>query len=349
MSSASESQKPLKVVFRDCVRGFTQLGDSTLRQDSDDYQNKLNDLILAFLNLKDTVQRVGLLSDNEGLEEVNTSEIQILGVEYYLAQLYAQHTSPSKVNNLKKSILLYLQFLKNLSNYDLLTKDETDKLDKLRENPFEIKNLSETAMLRRDEKIAAFKLEKSLTSKIEYLSKLESDENEYNNADEDEIRQLYVQQLKLFTLKTLNNIRFITQELEILQNIPEQKIEPITEEEERKEANPTGYTEKLESLDKSFLSKEGKILKPFTIVKRDDLKKKVFGTGQYLPTMTVEDFLEEELANGGMVTGGGNDGPEESSDEDDYEKVDRDTYKARQWDEFTESHAKGSGNTINRG
>lgn len=347
MSTQSEQQKPLKTVYNECVCGFTQLGDSTQRQDSDEYQGKLKELTQKFLNLKETVGRIGLFSDNESIEDVNTGEIQLLSVEYYLAQLYAQNIAPSKIHNLKKSILLYLQYLRSLSNYDLLTKDEVDKLDKLREDPFEIKNLSDTAMLRRDEKIAAYKLEKTLTTKIEYLSKLESDENEYNNADEEEIRQLYIDQLKLFTLKTFNNIRFITQELEILQNIPEPKIEPIEDKEETKD--PTGYTEKLETVDKAFLSKEGKILKPFTIVKRDDLKKKVFGTGQYLPTMTVEDFLEQELANGGMVTGGGNDGPEESSDEDDFDKNDRDTYKAREWDDFTESHAKGSGNTMNRG
>lgn len=345
--SASESQKSLKVVFAETLSGFTTLSHSTLRQDSDEYQNQLKDITQSFLDLKIKISRSGVFSNNESIEDVNTSEIKFLSLEYYLAQLYSQNINPSKVNNLKKSILLYLQYLRNLSNYDLLTKEEFSRYEKLKEDPFEIKNLHDSAMLRRDEKIANFKLEQSLTTKIEYLNKLENDEREYQNADEDEVRSLYVQQLQLFTLKTFDNIRFITQELEILQNIPEPKIEVV--EDDEKEKDPTGFTERLETIDKAFLSKEGKILKPFTIVKREDLKKKVFGTGQYLPTMTVEDYLEQELANGGMVTGGGNAGEEESSDEDDYEKNDRDTYKAREWDDFTESHAKGSGNTMNRG
>jgi len=351
LMSADGPKKPLKTLFKECVRELTTLSESTIRQDSDEYQTQLKELIQKFLDLKTTIQIAGIFSDNESIEEVSTSEIQMLSLDYHLSQLYSQNTKPSKVNNLKKSILLILQFLRGLSNYGLLNKSDVDKLDKLREDPFEIKNLHENAMMRRDEKIANYKLEKQLTTKLEYLNKLQSNEEEYNNADEDEIRSLFVEQLKLFTIKSFDNIRSITQELEILQNIPEPRFEELKEEDDlrSKKKDSTGFTENLESLNKEFLSKEGKILKPFTIVKRDDLKKKVFGTGQYLPTMTVEDYLEQELANGGMVTGGGNDGPEQSSDEDDEEKNDMETYKARQWDEFTESHAKGSGNTMNRG
>ncbi|CCH44094.1 Immunoglobulin-binding protein 1 [Wickerhamomyces ciferrii] len=346
-----QQQKPVKTVFNEAIKAFNDLENSTTRHDSDEFKLQLKEVTQNWLDLKGIVHRLSLFSINESLEDLATSDIKYLGIEYYLAQLYSQNSEPSKINNLKKSILLYLQFLKNLNNYELLEKSNVDKYEKLKNDPFEIKTLHDSAMIRRDEKIANFKLEKILNNKLEYLNKLESNELEFQNTDEDEIRSLYFDQLKFFTLKTFDNIRFITQELEILQTIPERpKIEQL-EDDDREETkkNTSGYTENLESLNQSILSEKGKILKPFTLMKRQDLNNKVYGTGQYLPTMTVEDFLEQELANGGMVTGGGNDGDEESSDEDDLEKNDLETYKARQWDEFTESHAKGSGNTINRG
>ena len=66
-----------------------------------------------------------------------------------------------------------------------------------------------------------------------------------------------------------------------------------------------GFTTKLESIPKisyqvsDLINKQGKILQPFTITsQRQKLKEKVFGTGQILPSMTVEEYLDYELANG---------------------------------------------------
>lgn len=66
--------------------------------------------------------------------------------------------------------------------------------------------------------------------------------------------------------------------------------------------------------------------------------------------MTIDEYLEEERRRGGMIEGGGENSllrPE--PDEDNTEKADEETMKARAWDEFTEANPKGSGNTLNRG
>ncbi|KAH3666698.1 hypothetical protein WICMUC_005515 [Wickerhamomyces mucosus] len=333
--------------------------NSSLRKDSEEYQTQLSIVIQKWLDLKQIISQRSIFSNNESLEDLNTNEIKYLSVEFYLAQLYNYLSIPSKSNNLKKSILLNLQFLTNLNNYDLLTKNDLNKLEKLKESPFEIINLYQSSELRRDEKISNYKLEKSLNLKLIQLSKLEDNENDYQNTDEEFIRSLYFDQLKLFTLNSFNNIRLITQELELLSNIPEPKIIPLSNDSRESSSinnssDPTNFTDKLEIIPQNqpLLSKQGKILKPFTLLKRKDLQSKVFGTGQYLPTMTVEDYLEQELANGGMVSNSnqGEDQKESSDDEeDDYEKNDRETYKKREWDEFTDNNRKGSGNTMNLG
>ena len=119
-----------------------------------------------------------------------------------------------------------------------------------------------------------------------------------------------------------------------------------------------GYSERLDDTQKfmngkggPILSKAGKPLKPFTLLdNRQKLRKGVFKPGHNLPTMTIDEYLEEERRRGGIVDAGGEQsGRAVEADEDDTEKADQDTMRAREWDEYTESNPKGRGNTLNRG
>ncbi|EFX02922.1 tor signaling pathway regulator [Grosmannia clavigera kw1407] len=100
-----------------------------------------------------------------------------------------------------------------------------------------------------------------------------------------------------------------------------------------------------------LLTPDGKPRQPFTIMgSRAEMAKAVFRPGHNLPTMSIDDYLEEERRRGGIIEGGGpSSGLPAEPDEDNYEKADAETYKARAWDEFTEANPRGSGNTLNRG
>ena len=66
--------------------------------------------------------------------------------------------------------------------------------------------------------------------------------------------------------------------------------------------------------------------------------------------MTIDEYLAEEKRRGGMIDGGGaQSGMPAEVDEDDLNKADQETMKARDWDEYKEHNPKGSGNTLNRG
>lgn len=65
--------------------------------------------------------------------------------------------------------------------------------------------------------------------------------------------------------------------------------------------------------------------------------------------MTIDDYLEEEKRRGNFIQGGDESAAQEVVDEDDVDKADEETMKARAWDEFTEANPRGSGNTLNRG
>lgn len=100
-----------------------------------------------------------------------------------------------------------------------------------------------------------------------------------------------------------------------------------------------------------ILSKDGKPLKPFMLLdSRQRLRDGVFRPDHSLPTMTIDEYLEEEKRRGGMIDGGAEpSGIQPEPDEDNFEKADMETMKAREWDEYTEANAKGTGNTLNRG
>lgn len=127
----------------------------------------------------------------------------------------------------------------------------------------------------------------------------------------------------------------------------------------RKETDQTGYSERLDPPLSQLLnggrfgpvlSKEGKPLQPFTLLdRRTQLQQGVFRPSHNLPTMTIDEYLEEEKKRGNIIEGGDESAAQGVVDEDDMDKADEETMKARAWDEFTEANPRGSGNTLNRG
>jgi immunoglobulin-binding protein 1 len=118
-----------------------------------------------------------------------------------------------------------------------------------------------------------------------------------------------------------------------------------------------GYSERLDGqlpgLRNSgpILSADGKPMRPFTILdNRSQLRKGVFRPDHSLPTMTIDEYLEEEKRRGGMIDGGGPQSEVRAEpNEDDIDAADAETIKQRAWDEYVEANPKGSGNTLNRG
>jgi hypothetical protein len=100
-----------------------------------------------------------------------------------------------------------------------------------------------------------------------------------------------------------------------------------------------------------LLNKEGKPLRPFTLLdKRSELRQGVFRPDHSLPTMSIDEYLEEEKKRGGIIDGGGEkSGIRPEPEEDDLDKVDAEIMKQRAWDDWKDENPKGSGNTLNRG
>lgn len=375
---AEQPQKSLNQLFKETVRSVEKLGHSNERQDSKTFQDKLVKLLGSLLRIRHQVYALSLFSDNETLDDLNTKDIKFLGADYYFGELlskkvdYIQGTQSldfdKKLKNLTKAREYLIDFLIALKNYRILNEFQLQKIDGFKEKyepKLEELRYNDPA-LRREEKIANFKLEKQINENIQYIEKkfpkffAEEEDQDENSIDEESLRELYLSKLRLLSLKTFTQLEMLNMETQVLKNRPriaeisdaEPKI-PIGDKENHLTGeNDYGYTEKLEFINKGkdqLLSKEGKVLQPFTIVsKKDDIQKKVFGYGQTFPTMSVEEYIDEEIKRGGIktetITG---EEKEESSDDsdDDDEKV----YEKREWDEFKDEHHRGEGNMKNKG
>ncbi|KAG7885738.1 hypothetical protein KL938_000770 [Ogataea parapolymorpha] len=337
--------KPLSVKFTEALQLVEKLDGLPLRRDSAEYKEELKNVLDSLNSVKKSVQQMALFSVNEDIDEVSTGHLRYLAIDFYIAQVLG-NTVINRASTLKTCNGLYLQFLYTLENYGILDKEQRSKLDAIKTSydPQIDELRSKDPVTRRKSKIDEFKMEKGFKEKLKIL-----ESSDFHNLDDEVVRQVYLDQLKYFALKSFQSIESNLMEIEVLANMPARPIEPVQEpdERERQKKFDETYTDKVESLTNPILSKDGKVLRPFTIVpSRDQLQKKVFGTGQVLPTMTVEELVDQELANGGMVK---ESLPEKEFDEDNEEDVDRLTYKNREWDEFTDNNPRGSGNTQNLG
>ncbi|CAI4049402.1 hypothetical protein SUVZ_13G1670 [Saccharomyces uvarum] len=359
--------------YNDIVNIYsTKLERSSLRQDSQEYQNLLLSTIKKLLDLKTAIyDRLALFSTNETIEDVSTTSIKFLAIDYYLGLLISRRQSNDsiiaqrqsmKLLYLNKSVESFVKFLTILQDYKLLDslisgrlanfKDHyKPQLNELYAQPKNDKDLS-GAQLKRQEKIELFQRNKEIGAKLHHLeSQLKGDDEDL---DHDELsRELYLVRLHQFSLNTFNNIEQNLFECEMLSNFlknaPRQTESPGIQAQKELDCNDsTGFTDKLETINKPLIDKKGQVLRNFTLVdQRQQLQQKVRGYGQYGPTMSVEEFLDKEFEDGRVLQGG--EEPEEVPDDEDMDSQDKETYKARDWDEFKESHAKGSGNTMNRG
>lgn len=214
------------------------------------------------------------------------------------------------------------------------------------------------------------------------------------------LRSYLVLLLHLHALLAYNNLAFIKDELSLLGNIPASAQRDAAERQAREEAEAERrrrrvvgmgdeYDLKLESrfdagASGPLLNDKGKPLRPFTITsakggatsrtagyqvlptrdlnERQHMHDAVFQPSHRLPTMSIDEYLEEEARRGNILTGGGAQVAAKAtptktrasrSEMDGTQEAEEAREEARQeimyWDEFKESNKRGAGNTMNRG
>lgn len=283
-------------------------------------------------------------------------------IDHFLAELIRKDCVTDRKTVLQQAQAAYERYLKILDQYDMLSKADSDLYQRYlsERDDFSLLSTSDPTV-RRNTKISRYKQEQELKLKLEFLARVPlSLQN-----DDAASREIYLAEIQLCTHNTFHALDIINQELKIISLMPLTSPAPQPEEQaaDHRQRNGTpkeNYSDRLDPAVSQLLSngkagpllsKDGKPLRPFTLLdSRQRLRDGVFKPDHALPTMTMDEYLEEERRRGGIIDGGGGQhGGSQQVDDDDMGKADMETMKAREWDEYVEANPKGSGNTLNRG
>jgi len=328
------------------------------------YREALAPAIAGYESCLDLISQLGIFSPNESADDINTGDLPYLLTNFHIAELILKRSSTSPLERtatLAAARAAYERFLHQLDSYSLMKPEDHRLLEAYTADPTTFTTLNPTAdaAARRFAKINNFRTERQLRNKLDFLRR----HPRYTSGDEDSfVRDTHLAHATLATHLTFQALEGLNREAEVLAQAPVPLLPQMTSVEEDEEARRGGYTERVEPVLRRLgsavggrggpiLSRDGRPLQPFTMLgNRAELARGVFRPGHTLPTVTIDEFLAEERRRGGIIDGGGEAShvrPE--PDEDDMEKADAETMKAREWDLFKEANPRGAGNTLNRG
>ncbi|OAV92031.1 hypothetical protein PTTG_05718 [Puccinia triticina 1-1 BBBD Race 1] len=345
---------------------------------------------LADLSLSSSlINRLAILSPNETLEDINTSDLKCLSVEVLrglLVVLLKTKGGGQRKKNLEQAKDHFQVFCRQVEAYEVIPRDQIDRF----KGPL---SAIQSAAMRRESKISQYKLEKQLKQQLDELrerkqsaqrsrlyssgrTKQDSSRGEWTNDSDDEnegeSRSTHLTWLKFLYLKAHQELDSIEAELDILGQAAQMNDLP-SKKATREEDDLSWRVERLATTaDGPLVSPSGKVLRPFTILpsrssassastNRIKLRAEVFRPDWTLPTMTIDDYLDEQRAMGNFLSGGG---PDQANQETPSQRAQIDAEednaagelkaeqlrkKAVEWNEFTDVHRKGEGNMMNRG
>lgn len=314
-------------------------------------------LLLAFWEIHHLVDTSGIFSKNEYLEDISTNYIPLLSCDYYIAliQIIAQSLGVLKgrhqndrTTTLKDSQEKLIDLLKRFHLLgSILNESQAQKIEDINNGDIKSVMLStQDPASRRARKIGDYKAQKELQQKLGLLNvnKISEDDttkNQLAELDEEIVRQVYTDELKLIALNSFRELEHIIAEILILKekDITTSK-DPLISKDSRIDHHESKKPSSNERGFSSVMDRQGKILRPFTIKSlRQDLQDKIYGTGQTLPSFTVEQYLDYELANGKRLQEANTDKILEDSSDDSDEEL-----RQREWDDWKDDNPKGSGN-----
>ncbi|KAH9852697.1 serine/threonine protein phosphatase PP2A-associated protein [Lenzites betulinus] len=204
-----------------------------------------------------------------------------------------------------------------------------------------------------------------------------ADSSEEPDADTEEVlREAVILLLRFIYAEAQTQLERTNEELELLQNAPPSPPQRARIDDPRLAKKDPG--DDLWRLDGPvnkggpdgkgpLLDPQGKPLRPFVLLgknaaDRARLQAQVFQSDHRLPTMSVEEYLEIEQQRGNIITGGGPASENQPTSKEQLamdaeqdgaafgeEKEEEKRQKDESWAQYTDSHPKGAGNTMNRG
>ncbi|CDW90728.1 c2 domain containing protein [Stylonychia lemnae] len=323
------------------------------------------------------IQREHLFSDNEGIKEIETDNLRLLLTPYYEADVL-NRIMDNRIGRVQLSQTFYLEYLKLMNHYGMLEKEQKDqwklmmKQSEGEEQPgtdLATRNAPQMYgpanfdhFANRNAKIAAMKRKKDLEAQLDLLK---------NYRDEDMKREFYMNSLKYSIVKSLDQLSLINQEVKLLeyqQTLPRDSVtgQPLP-------ADKTGFVYKPMkvvhipedspyllsqradgsiSADQSNPDQFQKIYVQKDIVEqqmnlRGQYQNQVFKPGHILPTMSIEELADMEVADAleRQRRDEMNQEIKDNEDPDSEAVLERERLKVSSMDNWKDYNPKGSGVT----
>ncbi|XP_029021644.1 immunoglobulin-binding protein 1 [Betta splendens] len=288
-----------------------------------------------------------LFSRNEDLEEVATADLKYLLLPALLGALTMKQTSREKrLEFVQTSRAYFMDFLRRCKEYNV-SEFELPKSTNEGSSPDESDGVLSAAKpvtcpsdlvvmaVQRQSKIQCYRQKKELEAKLSNIKR----DIDSGQADDEVNRDFYLLNIRRWITVCLEEIESIDQEMEILK-----KIGVLKQSETRAPAHPPRPP-----------------MKPFILTKAA-VQTQVFGAGYpSLPTMTVDDWYEQHKKHGALPDQGipRRVAVEEDTDAKDREEEEKERkaemddedslLKARNWDDWKDTHHRGYGNRHNMG
>ncbi|NXM65356.1 IGBP1 protein, partial [Serilophus lunatus] len=276
-------------------------------------------------------------SENEELEEIASADLKFLLLPALLGALTLKQVDVGRrLEHLQSAREHFLRFLRLCRSYGLGSfqlPPGQEGAGTPRDPPGPQPSLVAMAMGRKA-KIERYKQKKELENKLASMRSLV----ESGAAEEEQLREFYILQIQQWISTSLEEIESIDQEMVILRSRDAARQAP---------AAAHGPSRPVRAP-----------VRPF-ILTRDAAQARVFGAGYPgLPTMTVDDWYEQRRQQGLVsgqsvpqrVPGVSDDELQKQQQEKKEEEDDEETLqKARNWDDWKDTHPRGYGNRHNMG
>ncbi|KAI8816686.1 TAP42-like protein [Fimicolochytrium jonesii] len=362
--SLGQEPRSLRQEFRRGTKLYRMLEDSPLSASDEAFQASLKETQASLTRCAALVQRLGVFSNNEILEDVNTKDLRYVLVDAYLADVIVKNVGGDRENTLKAASQRLELFLGQCEQLEILSKEDKDYL----ENDIQLDKAKKAfnPAKQREQKILRYKREKKAKATLEELesqlalqsksagkrgNEIDDEDADDDSYDDDLMRAIILATIDIYIQKSLEALRMIGEELELLRNkAPSTRSLSMMDNSNRVEAKGQGQSLRYAGGAGPLLGGKGEVLRPFVITsQREAVRSKVFGYGHNLPTMSVEEYLDKEMERGNIISGGGKMPEAKITDDNDEAAVDAETYKAREWDEFKDVNPTGWGNRHNKG
>lgn len=186
-------------------------------------QDHFKETLEGFSTLVERIQKESVFSSNEELRDVPTEHLKLLMIPYYQADVLLRIMENRDVN-VKLGHTYYLEYLKLMNHYNLLTKGQvqqwkamhkefagkTGSQDDMEDAPRDVKAHAEAFQKQnedRETKIAAYRAKKAIEANLDKLK---------NYSDEQMKREFYKTQIEYSILNTFEALKMSALELDML-------------------------------------------------------------------------------------------------------------------------------------